>query len=473
MPTPKIILVRWLDQSHISKILKIHSGLKGKATLNRFIKLIIFLISVFPQLSSGSEIYLPTRRIDSANQLTNTLIPKVTEFPNGNLFVRLNPIPGQKHLSFRSRDIIISTKPNISDDDLIEILMISFTSMQYFPKKISLQVDDNRISSSLPDELFHSLLFSAGVRQICFKNKKCLDTQPQHFPELSFPGQENASVIGNDYQKLMESMAKTLNLTHLNPKLLPPTLKNTLVYIILPVHAPGNKWLLNSLHNAYNVIKKGGYPFLVAPYLPYARTDKPERTYGAATGGRLIANLIEASGFKAAAFVRPHAPQSLGFFNIPVIEVSGRKTINTYLKNKNIDAIVSPDAGFQKDASKYAQELNKEIFVFNKVRGIDGKAKILTKENQLSYAGKTLAVIDDETASGSTLAMVATALKEQGAKKVIAIVTHLAGPANKALNCSCIDELIVTDTIPINQKPSEKFTILQIESELSEALKTL
>lgn len=454
-------------------LLPMYRSMEGHQLMKRLITVSLFVLSFISQTAFSSEIFLPSRNSNFKGQSGQFLTPRVTEFPNGNIFVRLNPPTHQQALSFHGKNVVIPSGASLSDHDLLEVLMIGFTSVQYFAGKITLSVDGPELKSSLPTELIHSLLFSAGFRELCYNTKKCMNIRPARFPEQTFPGTENAAIIGDDYQNLAASMQKNLNLTSLNPASLPSRLDHKLVYIILPAHAPGNQWLVRSFQNAFAVAKKGGYPFLIAPYLPYARTDKPERAYGSATGGRLIANLIEAAGFKAAAFVRPHAPQSLGFFNIPVIEVTGRKTINHYLKNKNIDAVVSPDAGFQKDASKYAQELEKDIFVFNKMRDIDGKARILEQQTRSDYTGKTLAIIDDETASGSTLAMVATSLKKQGAKKVIAIVTHLAGPANKAIQCPSIDELVVTDTIPISQGQTPKFTILPIGPELSESLKNL
>ncbi len=215
---------------------------------------------------------------------------------------------------------------------------------------------------------------------------------------------------------------------------------------------------------------------LITPYLPYARSDKPEFDLGVATQGSLAADLIEGVGTQGITVVRAHAPQSLGFFRIHSNEVAARRTIVEYLKSQNIECIVSPDAGFQKDATKYQQELSHAygegrqvgLAVMNKQRNAEGE-KILGGTGLEEIRGKKVVIIDDETATGGTLAHVAEVIQGYGARSIFAVVTHLAGPGEKALNCPMIERLIATDTVP----PAiihPKLQILSVAQEIRDSI---
>ncbi len=208
---------------------------------------------------------------------------------------------------------------------------------------------------------------------------------------------------------------------------------------------------------------------LVSPYLPYARSDKKDQ-YGVAITGRLAADMIETSGTDAVSFVRAHAPQSEGFFKIPTIQTMGRKTINAFLANLNVEQIISPDAGFQKDATLYADDLKVPVSVVNKQRNLQTGESKLHGISGPKVKGKIVAIIDDETASGGTLGKVAEFLKKLGAAKVVAVVTHLSGNADQALNSVAIDSLAVTDTFKITKQHS-KLSVLSVAKEISDDLK--
>jgi phosphoribosylpyrophosphate synthetase len=122
-----------------------------------------------------------------------------------------------------------------------------------------------------------------------------------------------------------------------------------------------------------------------------------------------------------------------------------------------VECIVSPDAGFQKNATKYQQDLFKayngerevELAVMNKERDIDGKEKVLGGFGMSKISGKNVVIIDDETSSGGTLSQVASYLHQYRPKSILGVVTHLAGEAKSCLNSEYIDYVVVSDTVPI------------------------
>jgi ribose-phosphate pyrophosphokinase len=164
----------------------------------------------------------------------------------------------------------------------------------------------------------------------------------------------------------------------------------------------------------------------------------------------------------------------LGFFKIHSEEISGRSTIVNFLKSQKIGCVVSPDAGFQKDATKYQHELLKAyggskdvcLAVMNKERNSDGQETILGGTGIENITGKHVVIIDDETASGGTLSQVAQVLQRYQPKSVFAVVTHLAGPAQKSLNSENIQHLVVTDTVPASVS-HQKLKVLSIAPEIA------
>ena len=241
------------------------------------------------------------------------------------------------------------------------------------------------------------------------------------------------------------------------------------VFLLSAIRPPVNQAIFDTLENVRKLSEKGHRVVLITPYFPYSRSDKIDQP-GVTVTGRLIADLIENAGAYAVSFARLHAPQAEGFFNIPTIHISGRETINTYLAQQNVDIVISPDAGFQKDATLYADELGKPVLVINKQRDPkSGDSKIVTM-GDFDLNGMTAAVIDDETASGGTLGGVAEFLKQQGAQKVMGVVTHLAGAAQSAIDNDQLDSIVVTDSFPLDDV-SEQVTKLSLASEYAGTLK--
>ena len=250
------------------------------------------------------------------------------------------------------------------------------------------------------------------------------------------------------------------------------SLKGSRVFLISDNRSTRNDSLFWDLSRVQKLKKRGAQVFRIPGYLDYSRADKIDQP-GITTVGRLAADLIEAAGTDEIAFVRAHAPQSSGFFKIPVHNISGRPTLSGYLRDKNVDLIISPDNGFAKDATLYADDLGLPApKVLNKQRNpVTQETEFKGGSDLSDVRGKVVAIIDDETASGKTQHKAAKVLKEAGAVKVIAIVTHKTGTAEVALQSPYIDEVVVTNTLPVRDSNHPKLRVIDISGEIAQELR--
>jgi ribose-phosphate pyrophosphokinase len=277
-------------------------------------------------------------------------------------------------------------------------------------------------------------------------------------------------VAGFQHPELGGIIASSLQLP-LITSLEQPSFKNAQIILMTSAVPPVNESFLRSVDMARRLAEKGARVIYLTGYLPYARSDKVDQP-GVTITGRLVADLIEDAGVAQVVFARAHAPQSQGFFSIPTIQAGGQQTINALLKKRGVELIVAPDAGAFKDDSVYAKTLGLPIGVINKIRNpLTGEIK-MQEFAEPSVAGKVVALIDDETASGGTLAMAAEFLKARGASRVLAVVVHLAGEAKKALESKAVDEIVVTDTIP-SQLQSAKVNRISIGWEIAERIREI
>jgi ribose-phosphate pyrophosphokinase len=189
----------------------------------------------------------------------------------------------------------------------------------------------------------------------------------------------------------------------------------------------------------------------VLPYMPYVRSDKKDRPRISITA-RLMADLLETAGAQRVLLMDLHAPQIQGFFRMPADHLAAAPLICDYLRQRDLsDAVlVAGDAGEVKDILKYAKRLNLPIAIIDKRRSGDDEQAVAT--NIIGHIeGKQCILVDDEIASGGTIASAAQFLKERGAGRIIAACTHpvLSGQAIEKMDAAPIDELIVTNTLPI------------------------
>ena len=363
---------------------------------------------------------------------------------------------------------------------MMELFFKVHTIKMHLPRSISVFFPAKTALKSIsPYTLPLALLLKAsGADRLCIGNRcQSLNVEAEVEPVKAAQGQ--FFIAGDSHPELRNEVAEELNKTPYSfEKLLTQGVTDKTVYLVAPPSMPTNETILKTIAQVYELShERKAFVHLVASYLPYARSDKSQGEFGVAVQGRLVAQLLEAVGMGAITAVRPHAPQSMGFFKVANFVIHSRKTINKYLTTLSspIELVVSPDAGFQKDATEFAIDLGLPVAIMNKKREISGKSSLVGGAGAEDIAGKAAVVIDDETASGGTLAEVCQYLKEKGATRIVGVVTHLAGSAKKLLNVKgdFVDEMVVTNTLPIPQNIKSGITVLSIAPELAEHIKEL
>ena len=187
----------------------------------------------------------------------------------------------------------------------------------------------------------------------------------------------------------------------------------------------------------------------IIPYFGYAKGDKKDEPR-VSIRARVCADSIELAGADRVVFMDLHSPQIQGFFKKPVDHLFAQPLLTDYIRRLNLKnpVVVSPDTGFMKPTRKFAEALEYPMAVGDKVRrGHDENAKVLEIIGDVE--GKDAIIVDDFTISGGTLADVARGLKDRGANRVVAALSHnlLQPKGVERLMESAIEELIVTDTI--------------------------
>jgi ribose-phosphate pyrophosphokinase len=213
----------------------------------------------------------------------------------------------------------------------------------------------------------------------------------------------------------------------------------------------------------------------VLPYYGYGRQDR-KVVPRAPISAKLVADLITAAGASRILTVDLHAGQIQGFFNIPVDHLFAAPVLLEYLRHLEDDmVIVSPDAGGVERARAYAKRLNTSLAIIDKRRDSPNVAQVMNIIGDVS--GRTAILIDDMVDTGGSLARAAYALTEKGAKKVYACCTHpvLSGQAVRVLSEAPIEEIIVTDTIPLSEeaKRGSKIRVLSLAGILADAIRRI
>jgi ribose-phosphate pyrophosphokinase len=212
----------------------------------------------------------------------------------------------------------------------------------------------------------------------------------------------------------------------------------------------------------------------VIPYFPYARSDKKDKPRISITA-RLIADLLQTAGADRVLTMDLHSPQIQGFFHIPIDQLIAAPLICDYFRGKDLSKtiLVAGDVGESKSIGRYANRLNLPIAIIDKRRdGDDEKARAVHLIGDVK--GKDALIIDDEIASGGTLIEAVDFLKKHGVKSVTAAAVHpvLSGRAVERIKNTDIEELVVTDTIPLTGKEKEydKFRVLSVAPFLGDAI---
>jgi ribose-phosphate pyrophosphokinase len=214
----------------------------------------------------------------------------------------------------------------------------------------------------------------------------------------------------------------------------------------------------------------------VMPYYGYARQDR-KAAPRVPISARLVADLLEAVGISRVLTIDLHAGQIQGFFEIPVDHLYASPVLVDYVRREYLNdlVIVSPDAGGVERARAFAKRLNASLAIIDKRREKANVSEVMNVIGEVE--GKNALLFDDMIDTAGTITHAAAALKEKGAKKVIAACSHavLSGPALDRINASVLEEVIVTNTIPMDEKKEKcnKLTVLSVASLLGEAIKRI
>ena len=226
------------------------------------------------------------------------------------------------------------------------------------------------------------------------------------------------------------------------------------VFIIQSTCAPTNDSIMELLVMADALRRaSAGRITAVIPYFGYARQDRRVRSARVPITAKVVADMITTVGIDRVLTVDLHADQIQGFFDIPVDNVYGSPVLLDDIKKQNYDdlMVVSPDVGGVVRARAVAKQLNDcDLAIIDKRRPKANTSQVMHIIGEVE--GRTCILVDDMVDTAGTLCKAAAALKEHGAKKVVAYATHavLSGPAIDNLNASDLYELVITDTIPLS-----------------------
>ncbi|WP_027339788.1 ribose-phosphate diphosphokinase [Halonatronum saccharophilum] len=248
------------------------------------------------------------------------------------------------------------------------------------------------------------------------------------------------------------------------------------VFVIQPTCPPVNENLMELLV-IIDALKRASAREITAviPYYGYARQDRKAKPRDPITA-KLVGNLLTEAGADRMLAIDLHATQIQGFFDIPVDNLFGAPRLADYFLNKGLEdlIVVAPDIGGVKRARDFADKLDTSIAIIDKRRP---KANVSEVMNIIGdVKGKNVILVDDMIDTAGTITNAARALKEQGAKDVFAACSHplFSGPAIERLENSPISELVVTDTIPLDEaKMMDKLTVLSTAPLLAEGIERI
>jgi ribose-phosphate pyrophosphokinase len=215
------------------------------------------------------------------------------------------------------------------------------------------------------------------------------------------------------------------------------------------------------------------YICAVIPYFGYARQDRKDKPR-VSIGSKMIANLLSAGGANRVMTMDLHAPQIQGFFDVPVDHLDASVIFGPYIQQLGLSElmIASPDVGGTNRARKYAKSLHTDIVICDKQRkranSVEGMALIGNVE------GKNVVIVDDIIDTAGTLTRAAQLMMDKGALSVRACITHpvLSGKAYETLDKSVLTELVVCDTIPLQQE-HPKIKVLPVAGLFANAIQTV
>jgi ribose-phosphate pyrophosphokinase len=249
------------------------------------------------------------------------------------------------------------------------------------------------------------------------------------------------------------------------------------VFVLQSTCSPGNTNLMELLI-MIDALKRASANRITAvlPYYGYARQDRKVSPRAPITA-KLVADLIAAAGAHRVLAMDLHAGQIQGFFNIPVDHLFAAPVLLEYIRTRFRDhlVVVSPDAGGVERARAFGKRLKAGLAIIDKRREGPNVAKVMNIIGEVK--GLQAIILDDMVDTGGTLVEAASALASEGASKVVACCTHpvLSGTAVKRLSESVIEEIAITNTIPLKTEAisNPKFKVLSVGKILAEAIKRI
>ncbi len=250
------------------------------------------------------------------------------------------------------------------------------------------------------------------------------------------------------------------------------------VFVIQPTCAPSNDNLMELLI-MIDALKRASANRIIAvmPYMGYARQDRRPRTARVAITAKLVAKMLGSAGATHVLTMDLHADQIQGFFSIPADNIYGGPVLISDLYRQQITnlMVVSPDVGGVVRARAMAKQLETDLAIIDKRRPKANVAKVMHIIGNVE--GRTCVLMDDMVDTANTLCEAASALKAHGAVRVLACCTHpvLSGPAIQRITDSQLDELLVTNTIPLSREALAcgKIRQLSIAEILAEAIRRI
>ncbi len=254
-------------------------------------------------------------------------------------------------------------------------------------------------------------------------------------------------------------------------------IRGTDIFLVQPTCAPVDEHLVEMLI-MIDAFRRSSAARITAviPYYGYARQDRKDKPR-VPISAKLVANVIAAAGAHRVLTMDLHKAQIQAFFDIPVDHLFAAPIIIDYLSRQDLQrlTIVAPDAGGAERARAYAKRLGAELAVIDKRRSEDGKVEVMNVIGDIR--GRTCVIADDIIDTAGTMQKAAQALKDSGAERVLACAVHgvLSGPAIERIEKSPLDKLIVTNTIPLEDKRArcDKIEELSVARLLGQAIRSI
>jgi len=250
------------------------------------------------------------------------------------------------------------------------------------------------------------------------------------------------------------------------------------VFVVQSTCAPTNEHLMELLVMV-DALKRASARRITAviPYFGYARQDRRPRSTRVPISAKVVANLLETVGVERVLTMDLHADQIQGFFDIPVDNIYASPVLLADLKSKNYQdlVVVSPDVGGVVRARALAKQLGCDLAIIDKRRPTANVSEVMHVIGEID--GRNCVIMDDMIDTAGTLVKAAEVLKERGAKRVYAYCTHavFSGPAIERIAKSQLDEVVITNTIPMNDaaKANKKIRQLSVAFLFAETIRRI